>query len=411
MAVYKRFNGKKVKVGDKNYSRAMWFARGEFKKIKYSESVPLAKTKKEAEDREHEIKSQILTGDYEQSKRFTTFAEYVEKFYLPRVRTENISFHNNKKFQINRLKNYFGKYQLKHISRALCEKYREFRKNQTKICQKCARFKETCYRCEGEKAKYKPPCWSCRKRILVFQLHKQACKPAKIETSTVNRDLTTLSDILSDAVIDREIKENPMAHVSKLAEPEPRNRILSKKEKQQILEFFAGELSPSNSRLRAMVMIAVTTGWREDRIMKLAVEHLDYETESVFVTKSKQSEAHKKEVSSVTWAILDSLAKEVVSGTLFRNMRTGEPLRNFPRDSWTAMLSGIGIKNLTFHDLRHQAASELMSLGVHLFEIQGFLDHKRVTTTQRYLSVTSGHRQNNLERLGDAWRTVDSSEG
>lgn len=406
MSVYKRFKGEKVNVGDKNYNRAKWYVRGRFKKQNYNESVPLAKTKKDAEDREQEIKSLILTGDYEAAKRNTSYADYVNNTYIPRVLNDNPSYNRNKKSQIQRLLKFFGKYQIKHITRVLCERYRDQRKNEFVPCQKCSKFKENCYLCFGEKAKYKTaPCWKCKKRIELFKIHKITCKPEKVQPSTVNRDLTTHSDILTDAVIDNEIKENPMHFVKRLTEPDPRDRILSTEEKDKLIKFLSGELSPVYNRMRLMVFIAVTTGWREDRIMKICKEDLDPRTQSVFVRRSKQSEAHKKVVSDAAWSYLMELASEVESGPLLRNTRTGEPIKYFPRETWINMLDEIGIENLTFHDLRHQAASELMALGVHLFEIQGFLDHKRVTTTQRYLSVQSGHRQNNLNKLGDSWKT------
>lgn len=405
MSVYKRFKGEKINVGDKNYNRAKWYVRGKFKGQPYNESVPLAKTKKDAEDREHEIKSLILNGEYELSKKTTTYEEYVNTIYTPRVLNDNPSFNRNKKIQLQRLIKFFGKFQIKHITRVSCERYRDQRKNETVPCQKCDNYKESCYLCSGEKPRYKTsPCWKCRKRIEKFKIHKIVCNPEKIQPSTVNRDLTTHSDILTDAVIDGLMKENPMQFVKRLTEPDPRDRILTAAEKNKLIKFFSGDLSPVENRMRLMVFIAVTTGWRESRIMKICKEDLDYRTQSVLVRRSKNSETQKKEVSDVAWSYLTELAAQIESGPLLRNTRTGEPIRNFPREIWDRMLLKIGIKNLTFHDLRHQAASELLALGVHLFEIQGFLDHKRVTTTQRYLSVQSGHRQNNLNRLGESWK-------
>jgi len=127
MAVWKRLNGKKVKPNEKGYARAIWQVSGQFKGVVYKESVPLAETKQDAEDREREIKSLILSSDYESAKRKTTFADYVDQTYLPRVKTENESWKNNKKYQIERLKSFFGSYPLKSINRALCERFRDKR--------------------------------------------------------------------------------------------------------------------------------------------------------------------------------------------------------------------------------------------------------------------------------------------
>lgn len=404
MAVYKRYKGKRVKHGSKDYNKATWVAEGTRGGQYYKEALKDAKTLKDAEIAEDEIIAKIRAGEYSFHKDSTTFSDYVEHIYEPRVRVNNISWKRNKQYQLVRLKNHFGKFKLKQITRPMCEDYRERRREETVPCQKCANVAPDCYRCRGENARYKPPCFMCRKRLADLAEHRASCRPAKVSNATVNRDLVTLSDIFTDACIDKKIKENPMQYVKLLPEAEPRSRILSPAEKDRLFAVLSNhKISEPMRRMRALILIACTTSWREGRIMGLEKEHLNYENYSVWVRSSKQDKAKIAPVSRVTWAVLEDLAARVESGPLFRSSRDGAPLRNFPKDSWKKLLELAEIKNLTFHDLRHQAATDLYQLGAKLFGIQNALGHAQITTTQRYVAIPDESLRNDLEALGDVY--------
>lgn len=406
MAVFKRFKGKRIKHGSPNYNIARWVCEGRYLGEYYKESFPHAKTKKDAELYEDEIKEKIRLGEYYLDKDKTTFADYVQNIYLPRIKTTNPSWENNKKYQIERLIGFFGPDQIKKINRTHCEAFRDFRKTQKVPCQKCEKFKPTCYMCSGDSPRYKPPCWKCKKRIEEIEIHKQSCQPETVSNATVNRDLVTLSDIFTDAVIDKVIKENPMKFVKHLKEAESRDRILSPDEKDRLFAVFSDEdISAPFRRLRALILIACTTSWREGRIMKLKKEDLNFTDCTVRVSSSKQDKSKTVPVSRVTWSVLLELAETIESGALFRNSRTGEPLNGFPYDSWNKLLKKANIENLTFHDLRHQAATDLYQLGTKLFGIQTALGHKQITTTQRYVSVIDEHLRNDLDNLGEVYES------
>lgn len=388
MPTWKRLNGRRIKPGEKGYNNATWQVSGQFKGVCYKESVPLAKTKQDADDREQQIKSAIVQGEYDLQKRKRTFRDYVEKTYLPRVKIENVSWRRNKKFQIERLIGFFGNYQLKLINRTLCERFRDKRRAEKKVCQRCKRYKETCYLCAGEKPRYSPPCWKCRKRMQLFSIHKMACQSETVKPSTVNRDLVTLSDILSDAVIDGEIKDNPMRFVKKLKENAPSERILTEVEKQRLFAMLRQSSGHIFYRMKAIVLIALMTGWREGRIMAIKKEDLNEATKTVRVIGSKQSQAKTVRVTDAVFAILKEFADEVADGLIWRNAKTGEPLKSFPRDVWNKILRGAGIKRLRFHDLRATVAVEMLLDGANTREVQKTLDHKRITTTEIYLRLT-----------------------
>ncbi len=64
------------------------------------------------------------------------------------------------------------------------------------------------------------------------------------------------------------------------------------------------------------------------------------------------------------------------------------------------LVRSLGIKNLTFHDLRHDAASTLTMAGVPQRTIMAILGHRDPRMTLRYQHLSPGH-------LRDAARALD----
>lgn len=398
MSVYKRFKGEQVKRGHPDYDKGTWVAAGMVDGNRYHKSLPKAETRKDAEDAEKKIIATIDDGDFDILKDKTTYREYVENEYKTYVVNNNESWEQNKKYQLDRLLKFFGDIRLKQITRAKCEDLKSELKTDRKICQKCAKYKETCYMCSGEKPRYKAPCWKCRKRIAEMAEHRLVCQPELIETSTINRFLSTHSNILTLAVIDRKIKKNPMAHVPMLDEPSPRERILNDDESPAL--FAEVKKSP---QLWAIVMIAVTTGWRRGRILGLQKEHLEARTQSVWVIQSKGEKPKRMPVSEVTWYVLEWLAQKVESGHLFRYERTNEPLKSF-NYSWRKALAAAGIKDFRFHDMRHTTATGLWNVGLREFGIQKALGHTKMTTTQIYVNVGDEPLRDGLNANAEKYR-------
>ncbi len=401
MAIYKRYKGKRVKHGSKEYKNATWIAEGSRDGVYYKVALKDAKTREDAKTEEDNIIAQIRAGEFEFYKDKTTFREYVEVCYLPHIQTNNPSWENNKKYIVERLLNFFDIARLKSITRAKCEEYKRFRANQTIACKKCANYKETCAGCSGDSPRYQPPCWKCRKRIEEMQLHRPVCVPAKVNNSTVNRDLIVLSHIFSLALADGKIKENPMRFVPSLPENESRMRVLSIEEKARLVAAVG-----DNKKLLAIVTVALTTGWRKGQILSVQKADLKAEYQAVQVIKSKKSKPRLMPVSDLAWQTLTFMAEKVETGFLFRNDQTGERLKDF-KESWWKALKKANINDFRFHDLRRTCASELLKLGVNEFTIRDVLGHTKIDTTAVYARVQDTDLRAGLQKLGETYNDSD----
>ena len=70
--------------------------------------------------------------------------------------------------------------------------------------------------------------------------------------------------------------------------------------------------------------------------------------------------------------------------------------------AWGTLCRKTGIRDLHFHDLRHEAGSRFLEAGWPLHEVQYMLGHADIKTTSTYLNVT-------LPRLHQSMRRFDQS--
>lgn len=362
MAIYKRYRGKRVDRHHPNYRKAAWIAEGTIDGVYYKESLKKkgVKTREEAEAEEDLIIGRIRMGEYDLLRNRTTYLKFVDEIYLPVAQVKNEAY-KTKIFETDKLKEYFGNTLIRNITVAKCEGYKSWRLWQKKYCQKCV-------------------------HNIVHD-----CPAELISPSTVNREITTHSAILSLAVKERQIKENPMQWVRMLDEPPPRDRLLTIEEKTALFIQLQ-----TNIQLLAIVILTLVSGWRKAQILGIEKEHLDFNYQAVWLKKSKRAKARKTPTNKIAWQVLSFLAQKVESGHLFRNSRTGEPLKDFRR-SWYILLDRAGIKNFQFRDLRHVFATNMLESGADLAAIQKAMAHSRTKTTEIYAHVTDENLQRSLQ--------------
>lgn len=376
MAVFKRYKRKKVKSGTPEYKLATWVCEGMVDGTRYNKSLKSAKTRETALEQEDLIVAKIRVGEFELFKDKTKFTDFVDEIYLPYAKTKNVSY-DQKVYETNTLKTFFGKHLLRDITPNLCEKFKQKRLAESVRCQKCKN-----------------------------KLHdKLDCDARKVSPSTVNRELTTLKKLLFVAVDNSKIKDNPMRKVELLTEAPPRDRLLSQTEKVNLLSVIAqnDDFECNSKLLMSIVLIGLTTGWRRGQILSIKRDDLLSDLQAVSVVKSKGQPPRKITVNSVAWNVLSNLAAVVGSkqnkhGFLFFNERTGEQLKNFGK-SWHNALRKAGIENLHFHDLRHCFATELLTSGVDSLIVKSALGHSNIKTTAIYAQVTDSLLRDSLGNL------------
>lgn len=147
----------------------------------------------------------------------------------------------------------------------------------------------------------------------------------------------------------------------------------------------------SGDRLEALYVLAVTTGMRIGEMFGLKWSDVDLEVGTVQVRRTVAADGAinpPKTNSSKRTIRLSKLA----SLALRRHPRTAEwvfpsaagtpiGICNFHKNSWKRLLKRAGLPPTRFHDLRHAAATLMLSRGVPVKVVSEMLGHADVSTT------------------------------
>jgi integrase len=177
-----------------------------------------------------------------------------------------------------------------------------------------------------------------------------------------------------------------------LEKEESRERILSRNEMGLLV-------ANAQTPLKHVILVALNTGMRKAEIYNL--EWVNVNLEHNFITVTAQ-EAKNMKIRRI--AINKSLRELLVKLNLirngnryvFENPKTGKPYTDLKR-RWRSALERSGINDMRFHDLRHTFASHLLMNGGDLFTLKEILDHKDITTTSWYLTITTEYKSKAME--------------
>lgn len=189
----------------------------------------------------------------------------------------------------------------------------------------------------------------------------------------------------------------------KLEAPRERRRTVARLDRGEIERLIETAYGLS-SRYGFMMKMLFYTGARVSEFVHIRVEdlHLALDPPQVYI-------AHAKAGSDGYVPILSALAQEL--RTHLDGRRTGYVFESNRSDGYTtryiqrlvkdaAQRAGID-KNVTPHRLRASVATILLDKGMPLDQVQKFLRHKRITTTQIYAETSLyGMTENYVRALG-----------
>jgi len=194
-------------------------------------------------------------------------------------------------------------------------------------------------------------------RAVDFSQYRQA-REQEVGPNTVRLELAVISAMFNHARKDWSMPmENLIKGIRTPKIPPGRERRLVGDEEQRLL-LAAGKARANPLQLMAAILLAIETGLREGRLAGLRWEQVDLHKGVIWVkTKDEQ---HKQKLAPVPLTlkaveILKGLPRNIggkVFGTAFpTTLALGSAFRR-ARDR-------AGLNDLTFHDLRHEAASRI----------------------------------------------------
>ncbi len=211
----------------------------------------------------------------------------------------------------------------------------------------------------------------------------------QVKASTANKELARLKHLLNRAVKWGYLKSNPAKEVAKAKEAPGRVRYLTPEEREALLR-------EGNPTLRLYILAALHTGARRGELLRLTWADVDMKARTVTFSHTKNGDARSVPMTDTLRETLLALPRPLNPEALVFPER--EPLvltRSFAR-----LVGRLGLPSLTFHDLRHDAASTLTMAGVPQRTIMDILGHHDPRMTMRYQHLAPGH-------LRDAMRALD----
>lgn len=204
----------------------------------------------------------------------------------------------------------------------------------------------------------------------------------EVSGSTVCRDMTLLSHVFSVAMRewDISISINPMTLVRKPSAGKPRDRILNDFQRQSLIDACGHCRNPW---IQPVVIFALETTARRGEILSLRWSDVDLGKATAKLMVTKTDEPRTIPLSPACLALLRRLPRSI-DGLVFPV--TIEALKQ----AYKRAVARAGIKDFTFHDLRHDALTRLAKLGLSVLELRAISGHATANMLQRYVSIDAG---------------------
>ncbi|BEU66003.1 site-specific integrase [Ralstonia pseudosolanacearum] len=321
-------------------------------------TIKTFRTKRDAEDWARRTEDEMVRGVYlsrAPSEKLTVSAAL--KRYMEEVSvTKKATTQRSERFTSQHLAAFFGKYSMAAVSAELVAKYRDER------------------------------------------------LAAGKSNNTVRIELAMLGHLFRVAIQEWGIglTFNPVANIRKPSPGAGRDRRLTPEEQQRL---FAAADAHSNPMLGWIVRLAVETGMRSSEITGLRRSQVDLNRRVVTLKDTKNGSARLVPLTRVAVEILRSALDNPIRPIDVDLVFFGEPGRDGKRKAyvfqklWASIVQAVGLADLHFHDLRHEAVSRLVEAGLSDQEVASISGHKSMQMLKRYTHLRAEDLVEKLDRV------------
>lgn len=314
------------------------------------------RTKRDAEDWARGVEDEMVRGIYiKRSEAERMSLDEAVKRYLSEVTpTKKPTSQVSDRQRARTLKTYFGKYSLAAITPSLVAEFRDKRLGG-----------------DGRKDKKGNP------------------DPRPRSNNTVRLELALLGHIFTKAIKEwgLGLVVNPVTAITRPEPGEGRNRRLTQNEEGKLLDAVRAY---SNPMLSWIVEIGLATGMRSGEITSLRRSQVDLSKRIVRLHETKNGTTRtvplNKNATAVFREALNNPIRPIDVDLIF----FGEPGRTGKRGqyqfnpAWSKIKKNLGLSDLRFHDLRHEAVSRLVEGGLSDQKVAAISGHRSMQMLKRY---------------------------
>ena len=197
----------------------------------------------------------------------------------------------------------------------------------------------------------------------------------RVSVASVHAELSLIKRVLDTAIKQwgYGIAENVIKTMKYSKGSVSRTRRLEADEKEQILNAAKAQ---RNDYICSVIEFAIETGMRRSEILKLKWCDINFHTGFASLFDTKNGEDRKVPLTKRCIEVLNQLPRShehvfPISATCLHQ-------------AWQRALKRADIKDLRFHDLRHEAVSRFFEMGMNIAEVALISGHKDVTQLFRY---------------------------
>lgn len=203
-----------------------------------------------------------------------------------------------------------------------------------------------------------------------------------LATSTANHHIKLIRHMLNLAVEWEMLDKNPASRIPMFYEDNQVERYMNEEQLARLMHVLRTDSSRS---VCLIVIFLLATGCRLGEALSATWSQIDKggRVWRIPASNSKSKRMRPVPLNETALDVLNQLTTEGVYEHIFINRKTKKPYVNIAK-VFDRLRSDAGLPHLRIHDLRHQAASNLINSGSSLYVVQQILGHSDPSVTQRY---------------------------
>lgn len=230
----------------------------------------------------------------------------------------------------------------------------------------------------------------------------------KVTSGTVRRELDLLSQVFSTAMLDWRIPlaANPVSLIRRPPPSKARTRRLVGTEESTLRSSLgaggrtdAGTFKEGtrNPWVQPLFDLAIETAARRSELLKTNWTDVRLAERHIWRADTKNGEARAIPLTAKAVEILKGLkamhdeaeAKAVMAGRPYTDQRVFKTTENAVKKAWARAKAREGVKDLRWHDLRHEGTTRAAQKLSNIIELSAFTGHKDPRQLKRYYNPTA----------------------
>lgn len=207
-----------------------------------------------------------------------------------------------------------------------------------------------------------------------------------LAAASANHHIKLIRHMLNLACEWQMLDINPASRIHMFVEDNKQERYMNDAQLGNLLEVLGTDSARSVCLITTFLL---ATGCRLNEALSAKWSQVDKDKRvfRVSASNSKSKRMRPVPLNDTAIEVLNQLDTEGHYEHLFINKKTKKPYVNIAK-VWEKLRAKAGLPHLRLHDLRHQAASNLINSGSSLYIVQQILGHSDPSVTQRYAHLS-----------------------